>query len=147
VSGVVLRRRRRTVGMMYRVYVGPFAEWRILPGFNKARGAQLAELVDWIQDHDPCLDFGDTKPTVVIGRKRYTRSCWVAYYYRKTRRRQFEWPGLRRKDRLNILEFSSVDVGGEIAWFRSTFDEQLRRLAGYYGQEPSLKWGVVPLSD
>jgi hypothetical protein len=96
-----------------------------------------------------CLRFGVSPVFIPKGEPQFNGGVehFNGWFQEPLFQRHFQRPGLLRKDRLNILEFSSVDVGGEIAWFRSTFDEHLRRLAGYYGQEPSLKWGVVPLSD
>src|SRR5262249_44171281 len=93
-----------------------------------------------------CLDFDSNSyhNEVVVGKKRFIRECWTPYFGLAAARsvsppRKFHWSD----DEVGVWEQSGFDIEQEKRWFQETFAHQLNQLAKAYGDEPTIKWGVV----
>jgi hypothetical protein len=123
------------MGVAHHLLVGPYAEFRVLPG-HPGRFSPEDE------DGDPL--------------------CWETLVYSAgPNERLPEWfrygPGVQgRSDTPRAMYFtdrggvfppdqdlSNVDREAEMNWFAATFREELRLLSEHFGAPPRIRWGIV----
>jgi hypothetical protein len=135
------------MGMLFRVYLGPFAEWLVpQKGCRKAWERAQAIADRFRVGERGGLNFDPNCFEIVkVGNNRFLRGCWTAYFPpgAAVPPRPFHWSSPPEANEQGIVEFSGFDVKQEKRWFRETFAEQLKELAEVFGGEPTIKWGVV----
>jgi hypothetical protein len=124
------------------LFVGPFAEWLVPEG--ETRGfPPRNKSGDRLFGNKLSCNVGLGEPeTMVMGKKRYHRYCYVPYKNQRNRKGrpmsfggQPAWP--------EIQDLLDIDRQAELDQFAKRFSKELKLLAQKFGAEPKLRWGLV----
>jgi hypothetical protein len=112
-------------------YVGPYAEWLVLPDEITK---EFHQLVEGVLSTNSGMD---QPPQVKVKRKLYHRFCFMPG---QSRPGEPDW-GPRSGDGAHDLR--GVDMKAEIDWFATAFASEIASVADHLGRPPSFHWGVV----